>query len=363
MITKILVVSSSVAPVGEGGAGGVDVTLTSFLACMAQFCNCKIDILVPDGSTIKNETGKVIFSSGTCSIPAQNLEYNDKILLYEDDVSLSFMELCYKVQSDYDLILNLSYDYMPFYLTDFFDTPMFHLVSMGRTSRPMSYIIKKVYNQSPNRIAFHSFAQARSFGISDFQNPLYVGLQSRKYTFYDKPVESLVTASRIAPEKGLEDALEVARLLKLPIKIMGAADDDAYLQYLMHRYQDVEAKWLGFLEHDDFIRQIGNARMAIATPKWEEAMGIANIEATLSGVPVAAYDRGGIKEVIFHGKTGFISRDASPVSIANYYHEALGLDRNSIKEFAGKKLSLESFFGRLCCWFSKEGIQMETLCR
>ncbi|WP_310619538.1 glycosyltransferase [Flexibacterium corallicola] len=358
MSTNMLVISSSVAPVGNGRAGGVDITLASLLNCIHKYGNCKIDILAPKGSMIKSDTGRVLFSSGTCSIPMQHLEPQDKIVLFEDDMSLSFVETAYKVQEKYDLILNLSYDYVPIFMTEMFDVPIFHLISMGNTTGPMNYIINKVYRRTPKRMAFHTVAQAKSFGILDFTDPIYAGFESEKYTFYENSERHLITASRVAPEKGIEDALEVAKLLNLPIKIMGVTENEAYKLYLMDKYKEVAVNWLGFVGHDEFVRKVGNARVAIATPKWDEAMGIANIESTLSGVPVLAYDRGGISEVIFHGKTGFISPEATPTSIAGYYHAALELNRRSVRETAAATFSLEALFGRLSSWFSMEGIEI-----
>ena len=42
------------------------------------------------------------------------------------------------------------------------------------------------------------------------------------------------------------------------------------------------------------------------TPKWNEAYGNVIVEALACGVPVIAYKRGGLSEIIQHGETGYL---------------------------------------------------------
>lgn len=56
------------------------------------------------------------------------------------------------------------------------------------------------------------------------------------------------------------------------------------------------------------------------------------IEAMAAGVPVLAADKGGLREFVIHGKTGFLIKDArNTLTFAQQMHEILeqlaGLDR------------------------------------
>ncbi len=67
-------------------------------------------------------------------------------------------------QDEFDVILNLAYDWLPFYLTPFFvTTPLAHLVSMATLSDAMDEVIERAAALRPRNVAMHSQAQADTF--------------------------------------------------------------------------------------------------------------------------------------------------------------------------------------------------------
>jgi glycosyltransferase involved in cell wall biosynthesis len=52
-------------------------------------------------------------------------------------------------------------------------------------------------------------------------------------------------------------------------------------------------------------------------PSLQEALGVANLEALNSGIPVVSSDAGGIQEVLDYGKCGFLSKAGNPDSLAD----------------------------------------------
>jgi glycosyltransferase involved in cell wall biosynthesis len=54
-----------------------------------------------------------------------------------------------------------------------------------------------------------------------------------------------------------------------------------------------------------------DARALLAPLEWNEPFGLALIEAMLSGCPVVAFPRGSASELVEHGVTGFLARDAA----------------------------------------------------
>jgi len=117
---------------------------------------------------------------------------------------------------------------------------------------------------------------------------------------------------RISREKGIEDAIRIARRCGLVLKVAAkiGAEDQAY-------YDDVMAPLLAS-GHVEFIGEIDDsqkpaflsgARALLFPIAWPEPFGLVMIEAMACGCPVIAYARGSVPEVIEEGVTGFVVAD------------------------------------------------------
>lgn len=97
-------------------------------------------------------------------------------------------------------------------------------------------------------------------------------------------------AGRLVAAKGVHDALEAhaASRLTLPLVFAGTGP---LRDELAERYEV-----LGWRPHREMGGVYRRARALIMPSRWQEPFGIAGIEALACGVPVAAYDSGGIAE-------------------------------------------------------------------
>ena len=62
-----------------------------------------------------------------------------------------------------DVLLNMSYDWLPIWMTLNVEIPIAHIISMGSESSVISNLISKVYDKYPNNFAFHSKIQADDY--------------------------------------------------------------------------------------------------------------------------------------------------------------------------------------------------------
>ncbi|NJL10917.1 MAG: glycosyltransferase family 4 protein, partial [Calothrix sp. SM1_7_51] len=250
-------------------------------------------------------------------------------------------------------IVNFAYDWLPFYLTPFFRIPIAHLVSMGSLSNALDQIIARVSQTFPGTLGFHTPSQAATFpNITPPIHYLSNGIDLSLYEFCDKPKQQLAWLGRISPEKGLEDALAVAKDTDIPLKIMGKIQDTLYWDSIYHKYENAPIEYLGFLSTKEMQQVLRECQALIMTPHWVEAFGNVVIEALACGVPVISYTRGGPADIIKDGKTGFLVEPDSVAGLIAAVKQLDKIDRQSCRHQAETEFSLEVLGDRFEKWFN-----------
>lgn len=347
---KLLFVSTPVGPLGTGLGGGVELSLYNIAQEMLRRGHT-LQILAPQGS--KMESMPIVEIPGDLQIIAQSQERHAPITMPENSVLANMWEYARQVQSDYDLIVNFAYDWLPFYLTPFFSRPIAHFVSMGSLYEAMDRIVAQVAQHFPGAIAFYTQSQAATFPFVGGQGApicLGSGIDLSVYEFCPQPQHQLAWLGRIAPEKGLEDAVAAAKITNIPLKIMGKIQDQEYWQQCQN-YPDAPVEYLGFLSTTKMQQELRQCRAMLMTPRWVEAFGNVAIEALACGVPVISYRRGGPAEIIQDGKTGFLVEPDSVNGLVDVIAHLDEIDRYTCRQQAETEFSLEALGDRFEKWF------------
>src|SRR4030095_3527303 len=115
---------------------------------------------------------------------------------------------------------------------------------------------------------------------------------------------------RVAPEKGVEQAIAIAQQVGMPLKMAAKVDPKGRAYF-----REVVQPLLRQTALVDYIGEVGGATkdaflgeaFALLFPiDWPEPFGLVMIEALACGTPVIAYPRGSVPEVLEHGVTGWI---------------------------------------------------------
>ncbi|MBE9015967.1 glycosyltransferase family 4 protein [Chroococcidiopsidales cyanobacterium LEGE 13417] len=350
---KLLFISTSVGPLGTGLGGGVELSLYNIAQEMIKRGHT-LQILAPQGS--KLESMPIVEIPGNLQIIAQNQERNAPITMPENSVLANMCEYARQVQNEYDLIVNFAYDWLPFYLTPFFKTPIAHFVSMGSIYAAMDEIVAQVAEQFPGTIGFYTPSQGTTFSFVEAHGnaPIYYlssGIDLSLYEFCSHPQNQLAWLARIAPEKGLEDAIAAAQIAKIPLKVMGKIQDEDYWQQICQTYANAPFEYLGFLSTTKMQQELRQCRAMLMTPRWVEAFGNVAIEALACGVPVISYRRGGPAEIIQDGKTGFLVEPDSVEGLVNAIARLDEINRYTCRQQAEAEFSLEALGDRFEQWF------------
>jgi glycosyltransferase involved in cell wall biosynthesis len=108
--------------------------------------------------------------------------------------------------------------------------------------------------------------------------------------------EYALVASRLAPEKGVDVAIEACARAGVPLRVAGDGPQAAALR--ADAAGDVE--FLGRLEPAEMARAREGAGLAIVPSRSAETFGLAAAEAMAAGVPVVASRAGALTELVDH---------------------------------------------------------------
>ncbi|AMW26731.1 glycosyltransferase family 4 protein [Limnospira platensis] len=346
---KLLFISTPVGPLGSGLGGGVELTLLNMAKALKSRGH-DITVVAPSGSVL--ESLSIIEIPGELQPIAQNQDRDSLITIPENSVLGNMWEYGRQVQTNYHAIVNCAFDWLPFYLTPFFDTPIAHWVSMASLISALDQIVGQVMKQFPGTVGFHSHTQAATFGSDLDYACLGSGLEMERYQFCEQPHQQLAWMGRISPEKGLEDAVAAAAQTGIPLEIFGKIQDDQYWQNILNTYPNAPLNYRGFLKTDELQQGLRQCRGLLMTHRWVEAFGNVAIEALACGVPVISYRRGGPAEIVRDGETGWLVEPDSVTGLVDAIAKLEQIDRRQCRALAEKEYSLVALGDRLETWLS-----------
>lgn len=176
---------------------------------------------------------------------------------------------------------------------------------------------------------FRKFEEAPVVSISDaqreplpwlnWQATIYHGLPKHQYSMGNGRGGYLAFLGRISPEKGIDQAIEIATRVGMPLRIAAKVDraDREYYEtivrpLLRNPLIDYVGE-IGYPEKNDFL---GNAAALLFPINWPEPFGLVMIESLACGTPVIAYPRGSVPEILEHGRSGLLVKDAAAAAQA-----------------------------------------------
>ena len=351
---RLIIISTPIGFLGSGKGGGVELTLNSLVNGLSKQ-NHFINVVAPNYSKLSQNSilTKLFTVSGSEQKSWQHQDYFTKTNLSKTSIVNVMFEKAISLMKDCDAIINLSYDFLPISKTLDVDYPILHLISMGDESNEVRNIISRVYSKYPNNFAFHTKTQASDYPF--IKDPIILGngFELSKYSFQEKKNGPLAWVGRVAPEKGLEDAVYVANRMGEKLNVWGYVQDKEYASRIEQTYPSGQICWKGFLPTNEFQKELGQCRALINTPKWNEAYGNVVVEAMACGVPVVAYKKGGPGEIIQHGETGFLVKADDKENLLLNLKKIDSINRKKCREWVENNASSNIFADKVVSWLKK----------
>jgi glycosyltransferase involved in cell wall biosynthesis len=218
------------------------------------------------------------------------------------------MEQVFKEAENFDLI-HSHVDYLHFSLGQRVGVPCLTTLH-GRLDLPDLVPLYQAFRSVP--LVSISNSQRMPLPWVNWQGTVYHGMPAKTLSLNRKRGSYLAFLGRISPEKGLDEAIEIAQRSGFRLKIaakVDSADKEYYERRIKPLLRGDNVDFIGEIGNDEKNDFLGNAAALLFPIRWPEPFGIVMIEALACGTPVIAYRSGSVPEILEDGRTGFIVDD------------------------------------------------------
>lgn len=239
----------------------------------------------------------------------------------------------------FDLIHNQA-DFVPLAFSRLVETPL--VTTIHGFSSPRILPIYKAYE---DRVSYVAISEAdRAPGLR-YAATIHHGIPVEDFPFDPVGSDDLLFFGRMHPDKGAADAVAVAQRTGRRLAMYGIVQDEGYFQREVAPHVDGDRiAYHGAVGGEARLRALGSARAMLHLIHFEEPFGLSVIEAMACGVPVIAYNRGSMPELIEHGVTGFLvdTLDGAVEAVAHVGD----LDRAACRRRVEERFSVERMTSR-----------------
>lgn len=223
-------------------------------------------------------------------------------------------------------LLHYQAEYAPLSLAWTRTAPVPVVQTLHHAPSPAEVALWSRYPEAPFVAVSH--AQARSLAGLNVAGAIHHAVDPDVFEYGAHPGDYLLFLGRFTAEKGVLEAVEVARRTGRRL-VLAAADNDYYRTAVAPLVDGDRVVYAGEADLQTKVVLLRRARALLYPLQAAESFGLVLIEAMMCGAPVAALDRGAVRELVDEGLTGHVypSLDA----LAGGLGDVLALDRRQVR--------------------------------
>ncbi|MFX1443288.1 MAG: glycosyltransferase family 4 protein [Promethearchaeota archaeon] len=236
---------------------------------------------------------------------------------------------------DFDIIHN-HFDYPPLAFSKLIKTPV--LTTIHGFSSPK---IIPIYKKYTDNVYYVSISNSDRHPDLKYIDTVYNGINLKDFTFIPEKGNYLVFLGRICHEKGVYQAIQIAKKSNKKLKIAGIIQEPEYYKKFVKPFIDnKKIYFLGLITNNERNELLGNAIALLHPVQNPERFGLVMAEAMACGTPVIGFDLGSVSEIVEHNKTGFV---VDNINEAVEYIEKIDLiDRSDCRKRVENHFSIDN---------------------
>lgn len=251
------------------------------------------------------------------SITSANLQavcpvgYREDQNMEEEVWKLMHIANTFEQANKFDIIHN-QFDYQPLTYSRLVSTPV--VTTIHGFSSPLILPAYQKYNENTFYV---SISNANRHPALDYVATVYHRINLDDFTFRDQPDDYLLFFGRLDHEKGVYEAIQVAKQMNRRLLIAGIISDEKYFQTSVAPHLDNDRiQYIGNIGPKERNQLLGGAQALLHLINFDEPFGLSIVEAMACGTPVIAMERGSMPELIQDNKTGFLVQNNQEAAAA-----------------------------------------------
>jgi len=213
----------------------------------------------------------------------------------------------------FDIFHNhLGWRFLPF--ASFVPMPM-----ISTLHNPVVIPLQEVNYTIGSDVAFVSLSnkQQKLNPTLHFVATVHNGIDPTLYPFSNAPDDYLFFLGRISPEKGVKEAIEIAKKTGKKLIIAAKVDvgDQSFYESLRSEIDGTQIVMIGEIDLPTKVRYLQKAAALLSPIQWDEPFGLVAIEALSCGTPVLGMARGAYPEIVEQGKQGFLATTVEELAL------------------------------------------------
>ena len=236
--------------------------------------------------------------------------------------------------AEFDVLHN-HFDFLPLSYSRLVATPVVTTIHGFSSERILP--VFRAYNDVGHYVAI---SEADRHPDLHYAATVHHGIPMAEFTFRAEPDDYLLYFSRIHPDKGTREAVELARRTGRRLVIAGIIHDQPYFDEWVAPFVDGDRiRYVGSVGPAERDQLLGGASALVHLINFEEPFGLSVVEAMAAGTPVLATPRGSMPEVVQHGVTGFLVDGVE--AAADALQRMDSIDRRACRDWVEERFSSE----------------------
>jgi UDP-glucose:tetrahydrobiopterin glucosyltransferase len=250
-----------------------------------------------------------------------------------------------RMMPPFDVAHAHAFDWPAFVLGPISAVPVVHTVHLPSLDPNINAVIRSTYQKiGTSRAVTVSKACAETYAADfPFDRVIYNGIDTSVIPVGKVGGDFLLFAGRMAPEKGPDLAIEIAKRAGKRLVLAGGIYDRTFFDEKIAPALDEKGNisYVGLLQRDKLYRLMSQAQGLLFCSRWEEAFGLVLVESMATGTPVIAWRRGAAAEIVREGETGFLLDFMDMDGAVKAIDNLRTLDRSDGPRQIGQRFSLD----------------------